>query len=170
MCLWCRETPRLDMVMEPYFVSLLSIHFDRRPRLDSWQAHQMYQLAKTTHDQDGSPLELLSIVETEDLSAEVSPFAILRIAFLQQKRMPDGKAKHLLVIDGCLLNSKQAESWAQNEYEDLPKCSRCGSILRELYCVHNLSEHRAFCSDDCKGQDYLEEVEKLNDEYDCDFD
>ena len=128
----------------------------------------MYLIGKTTHDQDGKPLELIEIIETDNTSDELSPFVILRKASLQQKQM-GGKAKYLLVIDGCLLNSNQAERWARDEYEDLPKCSWCSNILRELLVVHSLSGSSSFCSIECKDRDHLEALERLDDEHECDY-
>jgi hypothetical protein len=53
-----------------------------------------------------------------------------------------------------------ARKWAEEAYEKLSKCDRCGKILPENYYTDDFGESK-FCSDRCWEKEQVE-LEKLN--------
>ncbi len=82
--------------------------------------------------------------------------------------MESGTKKVRILVDSQVLNPKQAEHWANEEYKSLPKCEGCAKILNESIHTHRLSS-KVFCSEGCADRDYAEEVEKLKDEEEIDY-
>jgi hypothetical protein len=73
------------------------------------------------------------------------------------------------LVDGEILNIKQLEKWANEEYERLPKCGYCGSRLDEQIYKNELSDHLLFCGKSCSNKDYDLQMAKLMDEHECEL-
>ena len=62
----------------------------------------------------------------------------------------------------------ELKEWAQKEYDKLPKCARCGGVIKEAWFnPHSAFTGFEFDSEYCADQDYfdnLEEEEKLEQE------
>jgi hypothetical protein len=73
------------------------------------------------------------------------------------------------LVDEQLLTINQLERWANDEHNQIPKCFQCAQILiGEVYCGTFHGQHW-FCSSLCRDQNFLEEMERINDEHECDF-
>ena len=124
----------------------------------------MYSVSQKTTEQYGNVIE----VSREDASQFETPFqAINKALTLRRLWVNGGKIRFL--IDGQIMTAKQAESWAIHEYKSLPKCEGCAKILNGNIYSHSLSRGHVFCSQACADKDYLFQMEKINDEEECDF-
>jgi hypothetical protein len=124
----------------------------------------MYSVSQKTTEQYGNVIE----VSREDASQFETPFqAINKALTLSRLWVNGGKIRFL--IDGQVMTAKQAETWAIHEYKSLPKCEGCVKFLNGNIYSHNLSHGHVFCSQACADKDYLFQMEKINDEEECDF-
>jgi len=99
-----------------------------------------------------------------------SPFLAVQQALKQKRLWKESGIKGIrLLIDGQVMTTAQAESWQRNEYQSLPKCQECGSLLGEEVYTHQFCGDNLFCSQCCADQNYHENMEKLKDEEDSDL-
>ena len=64
-----------------------------------------------------------------------------------------------------IMNRKDAKEWAQKEFEQLPKCARCGDIMSgETWQLPDVYEEEEFCSENCANNAYYDyEMEMYQD-------
>lgn len=60
---------------------------------------------------------------------------------------------------------KELKKWAEKAWEDLPKCNRCGEVLKKDSTYHIIEDPDAgeFCSENC-AEMYAAEIYALNEE------
>lgn len=97
-----------------------------------------------------------------------TPFqAYNKAVTLRRLWMEEGAIKIKILVDSKLLTVSQAENWANEEYKMLPKCQMCNAILNGIVYTHRLSKNYLFCRQECADNHCHFELEKLNDEEDC---
>lgn len=125
----------------------------------------MYSVSRQTHAKYGNVIEVSRVEDGK----HTSPFDAANYAKRDRRLWSaEGATKIRYLIDSQLLNNKQLEHWSNEEYKSLPKCFGCASILKETVFNHKHSIN-LFCSSKCADRDYLEYLEKLEDEEECDF-
>ena len=126
----------------------------------------MYSVNRHTHEKHGSVI----LIERAENGRELTPFQAVNAAMKERRLWQESGVKKVrFLVDDQVMGHKQVESWAREEYQSLPKCSRCAKILGEDLHTHRLSPNNFYCSVNCADQDYLEEVEKLKDEEEIDY-
>lgn len=156
--------------MERYvalFLLSLSLHTDLRVHVRIVVAPPMfYSISRQTHERHGP---VISIDRTEEVG-ELTPFRAVQQAYKAQRAwQEEGVKKVRLVVDGQVMSCKQAEKWAHEEYQTLPKCHTCAKVLGGEVHTHQFCDSHLFCSSDCSDADYLEEMEKLKDEEEIEY-
>jgi hypothetical protein len=100
----------------------------------------------------------------------VSPIQAIRQAIKEQKTWQHHNQPVVkLLIDQQIMAPMQAERWANEEYQTLPKCQECFAILNGSVYFSGVCNDAGFCSKYCVNQNYLYHMEKLNDMEECDF-
>ncbi len=156
--------------MERYvalFLLSLSLHTDLRVHVRIVVAPPMfYSISRQTHERHGC---VVSIERTEEIG-EPTPFRAVQQACKEQRLwQEEGVKKVRLLVDGQVVSHKQAEKWAHEEYQTLPKCYACAKVLGGEIHTHQFCDSRLFCSSNCADEDYVEEMEKLKDEEEIDY-
>ena len=125
----------------------------------------MYSVSRQAHAKYGNVIE---VTRAED-GNYLSPYVAANYAKRERRLWSEsGATKIRYLIDSQILNNKQLEHWANEEYKSLPKCFGCATILTETVFNHKYSKH-LFCSSKCSDRDYFEYLERLEDEEECDF-
>ena len=125
----------------------------------------MYVVARSSHPQHGS----IITIEREMNGSVLTPFQAVHCACKERRLWMEAGAKKVrILVDDQLLNVKQAEHWAIEEYKTLPKCFDCAKVLNEDVITHRLCPE-LFCSQECADRDYNEQIEKLKDEEEIDY-
>jgi hypothetical protein len=126
----------------------------------------MYNVQLQNHEIHGD-LILISINESGEYK---SPFqAIERAKQLKRIARENGKLKVKLLINEQFLSSKEMEKWAIEEYNLLPKCFHCGSILGMIVFIHSFSGSNLFCTQRCADVDYSDEMNESLEEEEIDY-
>jgi hypothetical protein len=100
----------------------------------------------------------------------VTPFQAFQCACKERRLWIEAGVKKVrILVDDKVMITKQAEHWANEEYDSLPKCYGCAKILNGDVYTHQFSTSRFFCTQECADRDYVEEVEKLKDEEEVDY-
>ena len=55
---------------------------------------------------------------------------------------------------------KELKEWSQKEYESLPKCDRCGDIIKEEFTIWDMEDMK-FCSENCAENAYSDMIESM---------
>jgi hypothetical protein len=126
----------------------------------------MYKVTRQIHVKYGNVIEIIR----DDPGEESTPFQAVNKA-LRMRRLwkEESNSKVRVLIDGQVMQPSQAESWANGEYSQLPKCEECAAILVGDVSTHALSES-LFCSPKCADRNYNFQVEKMNDNEETEFD
>lgn len=126
----------------------------------------MYNVSRSNHTKYGNVVEIIR----DDNGLVESPSMAYNIALMiRNSWKKEGAKKIRFLIDDQILNSSQTESWSITEYKNLPKCFACASILHEDVFTHVLCRENLFCTQRCADKDYQEQMDKINDEEECDF-
>lgn len=125
----------------------------------------MYKVFRFTDIKHGAVISI-----EPDINSQLTPFLAVQAARKEQRLwIAEGEKKVRVLIDGQAMSANQAEQWASEEYDELPKCSECAKILGEELFLHNLCPD-FFCSQICADINYNEYLEKLKDEYEHEVD
>lgn len=126
----------------------------------------MYNIAQKTHPKYGDVVE----ITRSDLGMFSTPGLACNAAITNRRLwLESGSKKVRILVDDQVLTTAQAQKWADTEHKSLPKCHGCNAILDGLVLTHQLSIDGLFCSASCADKDYKEQVDKLNDEEECDY-
>lgn len=99
-----------------------------------------------------------------------TPFEALRQATkLHREWVAEGAKKVRILVNHQILTLKQAESWANEEYRELPKCESCAKILNGPVFTHKYCKSNLFCSQECADKDYDYIVSQWDEETECDL-
>ena len=124
----------------------------------------MYSVSKIKHPEYG---EVITIEQSKDGKYHV-PFSAVQQAIKDQNAALQEQFVRLF-IDNQILTQQQAEKWARDEYQSLPKCKSCCSILLEDIYTGGLFNSHLFCSEACEHKNQIEELEKLKDEEEIEY-
>jgi hypothetical protein len=126
----------------------------------------MYIVSRQTHAKYGQVIEIIR----NEPGEETTPFlAVNKALRLRRLWKEESKAKVRILVDGKVMQPSQAETWANEEYAQLPKCEECAAILSGDVHTHALSDS-LFCSPKCADRNYNFQVEKMNDNEETEFD
>ena len=90
------------------------------PRSNRGRPTNVLSISRQTHERHGP---VISIDRTEEVG-ELTPFRAVQQAYKAQRAwQEEGVKKVRLVVDGQVMSCKQAEKWAHEEYQTLPKVS-----------------------------------------------
>jgi len=126
----------------------------------------MYKVNRTTHERYGSVIEI-----THDESGKFeTPFQAVNNAVYQRRLwLEEGAVKVRFLINGQVMITKRAESWAIQEYKDLPKCEECAKILNGNVFTHQYCGTNLFCSQVCADKNFDYIVSQWDEETECDL-
>lgn len=125
----------------------------------------MYSVSRITHERHGCVVH----IERAMNGSHPTPYRAVNAACKEQRLWKESGAKKIrILIDDQVLSPKQAEHWAQDEYQSLPKCAWCVKVLDENVHTNRFSES-FFCSIECANKDYMEKVEIQKDEEEIDY-
>jgi hypothetical protein len=120
----------------------------------------MYNIIRQTHENYGYVI----VIERTADNKQITPLQAVREAIKQQKLWSIESSKKVrILIDNQIMSPQQAECWAKEEYNTLPKCKWCAKLLNEDVITHQLSIG-FFCSQDCADKDYNNQLEISQDE------
>lgn len=125
-----------------------------------------YSISRQTHERHGS---VITIERTEEAGQLTLYQTVDRACKEQRLWQEENIQKVRLLVDGQVMSHKQAEKWAHEEYQTLPKCHACAKVLGGEIHTHQFCGSHLFCSSSCADKDYLEEMEKLKDEEEIDY-
>jgi len=126
----------------------------------------MYKASRVNHERYGCVIE----IAREDTGEYITPFMIVNRAITMRRLwLEEGEVKVRFLIDGQVMISKRAESWANEEYKSLPKCEECARILNDDVFTHQLSESHLFCSQVCADKNYNYLISQIDEEVECDL-
>ena len=126
----------------------------------------MYNVSQLTHEKYGSVVVIEKVLNGYFLT----PFNAVQAAINEQKLFSISVSEKVrLLIDDQIMTPHQAQHWAKEEYEELPKCKACGKPLPEDLVMHQLTPH-FFCSQNFADKDYKLQLEKMQDEEEIEFD
>lgn len=126
----------------------------------------MYSIKFTTHERHGFVIEVIR----DENGTIISPFAAVQMVSKEKRLQQEAGLKKIrFLLEGQVLNIKQLEHWANEEYKVLPKCDSCAQILNEQFYTHRLSDMHRFCSQVCADQEFVEETEKLKELEEIDY-
>jgi len=126
----------------------------------------MYNVTRQSHDQYGS----IITITREEVGEFDTPFrAVNRAIKLRQDWVKEGVSKVRILIDGQVMVTKRAESWAIAEYKALPKCEECAKILGETVFTHKYCGINLFCSQVCSNKNFDYVVSQWDEETECDL-
>jgi hypothetical protein len=125
----------------------------------------MYNVVRQTHEKYGNVIEITK----EEIGEFETPFRAVNRALTIRRQWIDSTSKVRLLVDGQVVTPNGAEHWANEEYRSLPKCEACAKILGGDVYTHQLCGSNLFCSQPCADKDYAFQVEKMNDEEECDY-
>jgi hypothetical protein len=126
----------------------------------------MYSVNRLTHLSLGSVIQ----IERSLNGSYPTPYRAVNAAIKERHMWKEaGTKKVRILIDEQVLSPKQAEQWADQEYQSLPKCAWCVKILDGNVHSHQLSGS-FFCSIECADKDYTEQIERQLDEEEIEFD
>lgn len=98
------------------------------------------------------------------------PFDAMQQALKSRRLWRDsGTTKIRLLVDGQIMTTSQLERWAHEEYQTLPKCAYCASLLDGEVYTHQLCGNNLFCQQSCADQDYHTQAERIMDEIEIDY-
>jgi len=122
----------------------------------------MYSVNRFSHPNYGS---VVTIERTLN-GSHPTPYRAVNAACKERRLWKESGIKKVrILIDNQVLSPQQAEKWAQQEYQSLPKCSWCIKVLEENIHTHQFTES-FFCSSECADKDYMEKIEIQKDEED----
>lgn len=125
----------------------------------------MYAVSRLQHDQHGPVIQ----IEPAMNGSERTPFQAVQRASQERRLWMESEPRKVRIwVDGRVMTVQQAEHWANEEYQALPKCSFCANILEDDVITHQLSQ-QLFCSQKCADRDYNERVEKLEEEVEVEY-
>lgn len=125
----------------------------------------MYTIDKIIHTEYGNIIQ----INLDAGGLILTSFAVVQQAKKEHRLWKEqGIKKIRFLIDNQILTIQQVENWAIEEYKKIPKCDFCAHILKEDIFTNQLS-NKKFCSIVCNDKDYIEEMDKLKDEFECDF-
>lgn len=126
----------------------------------------MYNVMRQTHDRYGSVIE----ITREEVGEFETPFrAVNRAISLRRIWMEEGADKVRILVDGQIMITKRAESWANEEYKALPKCEECAKILGEAVFTNKYCGTNLFCSQVCSNKNFDYIVSQWDEETECDL-
>lgn len=126
----------------------------------------MYNVCRKIHDVYGNVI-LVSIEETGEFK---SPFkAAEQVKSLRRLWLEDGSVRVKILINNQILTVKELDKWSANEYNFLPKCHYCVTILNNEVFTHQLCGNNLFCSQECANRDYSLKIEEMNSEEEIDY-
>jgi|SRR5271166_504023 len=125
----------------------------------------MYQVSRLDHERHGPVIR----IDRDANGSELTPFrAVQRACKKRRLWLESGVKKVRILVDGQVMSPTQADHWAKEEYQTLPKCPGCAKVLPEDVYQHRLSPD-LFCSTVCADRDYNERIERVKDEEEIDY-
>jgi hypothetical protein len=125
----------------------------------------VYSVSRLTHETYGPVI----VIEQTLNGSELTPFQAVQSACKDRRLwLETGLKKVRILVDNQILSPKQAEQWAREEYDNLPKCPYCVKVLNGKVFSHQLSGG-LFCSQECADRDYTAIIEKQKDEEEIDY-
>lgn len=126
----------------------------------------MYKVNRVTHERYGAVIEIARV----DSGEYETPFqALNRATSLRNVWIKEGASKVRILVDGQIMITKRAESWANEEYRALPKCEECAKILGETVFTHKYCKANLFCSQACSNKNFDYIVSQWDEETECDL-
>lgn len=126
----------------------------------------MYKVARLTHAKYGPVIE----ITRDELGEYDTPFyAVNKAISLRAFWLREGEEKVRFLIDGQVMISKRAETWANEEYKSLPKCEECAKILKGSVFTHKYCGSNLFCSQACADKNFNYIVSQWEDETEFDL-
>ena len=125
----------------------------------------MYNILKQDHPKYGKVIEVVRI----ENGIYDFPNQVYNEAKLQRRLwIEEGFKKVRILIDGKVLTVSQTEKWSYDEYKRLPKCKWCCKILEENVFTNTVCDS-LFCCTVCADHDTASQMEKMNDEEECEY-
>jgi hypothetical protein len=126
----------------------------------------MYKISRLSHERYGRVIEIIR----DDSEDYMTPFqAVNRAITMRRLWIEEEAGKVRILIDGQVMITKRAETWANQEYASLPKCENCSRILNGQVFNHSLSEVFLFCSERCSDNNFNYLVSQMDEEHECDL-
>jgi endogenous inhibitor of DNA gyrase (YacG/DUF329 family) len=126
----------------------------------------MYDIQFKNHEIYGD----IIVISIEENGKYKSPFqAVEQVKQLRRISLEKGKLKVRLLVNEQFLSTKEMEKWAIEEYNLLPKCVQCGSILGTIVFMHSISGSNLFCTQRCADIDFSDEMDKTFEEEEIDY-
>ena len=126
----------------------------------------MYSVRRQIHPQYGPIVEIIR----EDDSSIATPFLAEHLARKEHQKWREENVMGRFLIDDQIIDLSQLEKWSHDEYQSLPKCQECRSLLLlEEVFPHRYSDTDLFCSQKCSNTNYHRRVDHLNDCEECDL-
>lgn len=126
----------------------------------------MYNVVRQTHERYGKVIQ----ISREEGGACNTPFDALHAATrLRRLWLEEGAIKVQILVDMQVMTVKQTESWANQEYKELPKCEECAKILGENVFTHKYCKTNLFCSQICSDKNFDYIVSQWDEETECDL-
>ena len=125
----------------------------------------MYCVNRLTHERHGSVVH----IERSLNGSYPTPYRAVNAASRERRLWKESGVKKVrILIDDQVFSPQQAEKWAQQEYQSLPKCAWCVKVLDGNIHTHRLSES-FFCSVECSDKDYNEKLEIQKNEEEIEY-
>lgn len=126
----------------------------------------MYNVSKIIHEKYGNVIH----ITREEFGEYNTPFdALYKAIKLRRLWLEEGAINIRFLVDMQIMILKQIESWANQEYKELPKCEECAKILGENVFTHKYCKTNLFCSQLCSDKNFDFHISKYDDEIDCDY-
>lgn len=126
----------------------------------------MYNVTRQIHKKYGNVIE----ITREESGNLKSPFQVFNQASSMRRLwIKETKSKVRILVDGQVMSITQAGKWSSDEYKSLPKCEECRQILNGDVYTHQFCDSNMFCSQSCADKNYTFQMEKINDEEECDY-
>ena len=125
----------------------------------------MYNCQYKVHEIYGNIIE----VSITNIGSFNTPFQLVSHIKTLKKILSKDLKKIKILINNEIVDSKNLDLWAKNEYEFLPKCFNCYSILEGDVATHRFANGKLFCQQLCADSDFQKELDKTLDEEEIDF-
>jgi len=124
----------------------------------------MFSIKRLQHPDYGS------VVVIESVDIGLLPLQVISPAIKEYRAYRQQSVNPVrFLINEQIMTLPQMEKWAHDEHRSLPKCQSCAKILVGEVHPGGFRGDTFFCSELCAHQNYLQELDKIDDEHECDF-